>query len=56
MINNKLEKLDNVIPVSKTVKIPFYSSIKLVDGELIKKKDGYIEMPIEIFYDIYRKE
>ncbi|MTW85586.1 hypothetical protein F3157_07905 [Virgibacillus dakarensis] len=43
----------NIIEIdnSKTVKIPVYSSIKLIDGKLVGEIEGYEEFPAELVQD-----
>lgn len=40
--------INNLIKVGKTVKIPIYSSVRLIDGEIIGELEGYEELPAEL--------
>lgn len=38
----------NLVKVEETVKIPAFSSIKVVDGHLVGVLEDYIETPVEL--------
>jgi len=42
------ESPSDYTPVKDTVKIPVYSSIKLVNGEFVGELKDYIETPFEL--------
>lgn len=37
----------NVFPVTKTVRVPVYSSIRYEDGKLVGEIERYMDTPIE---------
>ncbi len=41
-------KISSLIDPDKTVKIPVYSSIRLVDGEIVGELEGFEELPDEL--------
>lgn len=46
----------NILPITKMVKIPLYSTINRVDGKLVGEIIDYIDTPIEWIQDNERKE
>lgn len=46
-MSNTKDYPSNVFPVTKTVRVPVYSSIRYEDGKLVGEIERYIDTPIE---------
>lgn len=46
-MSNTKDYPSNVFPVTKTVRVPVYSSIRYEDGKLVGEIERYMDTPIE---------